>query len=110
MFGLNRTKKPPKVWRQGDVFLIARAEALPKYRAAVPPVLAEGEVTGHAHRLADPAAAQLYRSGLQLYLEVSARSARIVHEEHGPIDLPRGIYEVRIQREYIPGADQRVRD
>jgi hypothetical protein len=30
--------------------------------------------------------------------------ARVVHEEHGAISLPRGWYRVVRQREYTPGA------
>ena len=66
------------------------------------PVLAEGEVTGHAHRIADPASGRVFSVGPELYLEVLGESATIVHEEHGPITLPRGGYTVRIQREYSP--------
>lgn len=74
------------------------------------PVLAEGEVTGHAHRLKDPTSGRVFSVGSDLYLEVLADTATIVHEEHGPVTLPRGGYAVRIQREYSPQEIRRVVD
>ncbi len=37
-----------------------------------------------------------------LYLRVGKSGVRIVHEEHTPITLPAGDYEVIRQREYTP--------
>ena len=74
------------------------------------PVLAEGEVTGHAHRLQDPASGHVFSVGSELYLEVLGETATVVHEEHGPITVPRGNYMVRIQREYSPREIRRVVD
>jgi hypothetical protein len=98
------------LWRQGDV-LIAAIEAIPQGARPRPaPVLAWGEVTGHSHRLADPAAARLWESGAGLFLEVTAPAAAIVHEEHHPIALPLGLYRVWTQREYAPRQIRRVVD
>jgi len=98
------------LWRQGDVFLVP-VSALPTTgRVERRAVLAEGEITGHAHRLEDPASGQVFSVGNELYLEVLAESATIVHEEHGPVTLPRGGYAVRIQREYSPQEIRRVVD
>ena len=74
------------------------------------PVLAEGEITGHAHRLQDPASGHVFSVGSELYLEVLGDTATVVHEEHGPITVPRGNYMVRIQREYSPREIRRVVD
>jgi hypothetical protein len=106
----SKSKPSGTLWRQGDVFLIAATTLPAKGRADRRPILAEGEVTGHAHRLADPAAGQVFAVANQLYLEVHADTATIIHEEHGPITLPRGGYEVRIQREYSPKEIRRVVD
>ncbi|MGE3781065.1 MAG: hypothetical protein AB7F89_28005, partial [Pirellulaceae bacterium] len=65
-------------------------------------VLAEGEITGHSHRVDDPRAAALYEHHGQLYLHVTAEEAVVVHEEHGPIALQRGRYRVWRQREFNP--------
>jgi hypothetical protein len=105
-----RSGKGPTIWRQGDVFLIAIAEFPSGNRVQRRPVLAEGEVTGHAHRLEDPASGHVFSVGENLYLDVLAPTATIVHEEHGPVTLPRGSYEIRIQREYSPQEIRRVLD
>lgn len=98
------------IWRHGDV-LIGAVEALP---AGAKPyegsVLMHGELTGHSHRLLDPAAGQLFRHGTTLFLSVTEPTATIVHDEHAPITLPRGTYRVWQQREYTPGAIRRVAD
>jgi hypothetical protein len=98
------------MWRQGDIF-IARATNIPKEAKPRPGcVLAEGELTGHSHRVAEPGAARLHADAGSLYLEVLADSARVVHDEHGPVTLPRGVYRVWRQREYTPQAIRTVRD
>src|SRR5678809_697280 len=98
---LKRSSKASRtIWRQGDVFVIATGELPRLGRTVRRPILAEGEVTGHAHRIEDPTSAHVFSIGQNLYLEVVAPSATVVHEEHRPLSLPRGEYEIRIQREY----------
>jgi hypothetical protein len=104
------TCSKPSVWRQGDVFLIATANLPVEGRVERRPVLAEGEVTGHAHRLESPAGGQVFSVGPELFLEVMDESATIIHEEHGPVTVPRGGYTIRIQREYSPQEIRRVVD
>jgi hypothetical protein len=104
------SKAPSTLWRQGDVFLIATPDLPGAGRTERRPILAEGEVTGHAHRLEDPASGRVFSIGSDLYLEVISDFATIVHEEHGPVTLPRGGYAVRIQREYSPQEIRRVVD
>lgn len=105
-----RTKQIPQTWRQGDVFIIA-THKLPQGLRARPPVLAEGEVTGHAHRVKAGANAQVLADASGgLFLDVADAEATIMHEEHGPVTLPRGQYLVRIQREYHPKEIRRVID
>lgn len=98
------------MWRHGDV-LIAPVDLIP-FTASKRPgcVLAEGELTGHAHRIDRQGAADLYVEGNNLYLSVTADFATVVHEEHQSITLPRGTYRVWQQREYSPQAIHRVRD
>jgi hypothetical protein len=59
-------------------------------------VLAEGEATGHAHRVRPSrgAKAHLLELGDRLFLRVLNGDATVVHEEHRPITLPPGEYEV----------------
>lgn len=105
---------PPRTphWRQGDVFIITAAEAdIPADAAVQRPVLAEGEVTGHSHRLEDPLAGQVLRSRSGgLFLKITDGPAQVIHDEHGPITLPAGQYRIRIQREYHPKEIRQVID
>lgn len=99
------------MWRQGDV-LIAVINAIPEDAARCPDlVLAKGEITGHSHRIQDHDTAELWagQDGL-LFLKVIAKTATVVHEEHGPITLERGIYRVWRQREYSPDNIHTVYD
>ena len=98
------------LWRQGDV-LIATVEAVPGHARPVgTSILAHGEVTGHSHRVAEPDSVRMWQVGETLFMQVVAATARLVHEEHAPIELPRGIYRVWRQREYTPKAIVRVSD
>ena len=92
------------MWRQGDV-LIERVEAIPtEARRLRRPILASGDATGHRHQIRDGKAACLLSIGngnaTQLYLEVVADQAGVVHPEHGEIVLTRGSYRVWKQREF----------
>ncbi|SRR5579871_2945567 len=97
-----------KVYRQGD--LVFR-EALHLPLTACPrddTVLAYGEATGHSHRLLGEG--RVWRQDTRLYLELEQPSP-VVHEEHRPLVLPKGLYEVIRQREYVsPGEDREVFD
>lgn len=110
-------------WRQGDVCIVPLEELGRKVEfAALTPVerdngrvvLAYGEVTGHAHAIHAPDVA-LFAPGeatvlAERYLRVGQAGAVLVHEEHAPIELPAGDYEIRHQREYSPEEIQRVLD
>ncbi len=100
------------MWRHGDVF-IERVDNIPPGLRLTPiPVLAEGEITGHAHRISEPQAATFY-IGTEVgerYFEVNIAEATIIHEEHAPIKLPSGKYRSWIQREYHPQEIRRVID
>jgi hypothetical protein len=107
-------------FRQGDVLVMA-VDSIPDGATAVPLdggriVLALGEATGHAHAIAvaDPvvgvdADARLLALGDRRFLEVS-RPSTIRHEEHAPVPLAPGLYEVVRQREYSPEAIRNVAD
>jgi hypothetical protein len=98
------------MWRHGDV-MIAAAEKIPSGAKKLPHrTLAKGEITGHAHRLADADDATLFQTDDQLFLVVHSGTATILHEEHHPIRLPQGTYRYWIQREYTPAEIVRVRD
>lgn len=93
--------------RQGDVILHQTHKFIDteNWGARERPdlVLAEGEVTGHAHRITE-GEAELYELRSRLYLRVNSETAMLTHEEHRAIAIPKGDWIVRIQREYEPGS------
>ena len=108
-----------QLYRQGDV-LFTRISRLPKGGRKIRKnaTVAYGEVTGHSHVIAmeDRDCAEVLEIGTGLYVHVTAAGVRIeggvtfVHEEHGPVTLPKGDYAVTIQREYSPEAIRNVAD
>jgi hypothetical protein len=99
------------MYRQGDVALFPikvkdLSNAQKEQETDV--VLAEGESTGHAHRIVKALAALYILNEMRiLHLE---EEAKLQHEEHGEIILPPGQYEVIIQREYHPREVRNVLD
>lgn len=95
-----------KMFRQGDVLIVAvskipaDAREVPRSKRGV--VLAEGEVTGHAHRIPSRSA-KLYRTEMDArFMRVTAPVA-LNHEEHSTVKIPPGNYRVTIHTEYQPG-------
>jgi hypothetical protein len=83
-------------YRQGDLLFVGQLW-LPKPAVARGDgVIQLGEVTGHAHRVVG---GSVYDVKGGVYLAVG-RGARVIHEEHAPIELPEGFYRVVRQREY----------
>src|SRR5690349_17892844 len=86
------------MFRQGDVLLVLVA-AIPAGAKDVTPrdriVIAEGEVTGHAHavypevtdrpRAKPRLPARLWDAGAERYLQVVEKTA-LKHEEHAPVE------------------------
>lgn len=102
-----------RILRQGDVLLV-QVESMPATKAERPElgdiVLAHGEATGHAHRIANPAGkARLWDSGAERFLQVM-ESVALTHEEHEGIALAPGMYRIVIQTEYLPASLRPVRD
>jgi hypothetical protein len=109
----------PTQYRQGDVLLV-RVGAMPATARPVAEdprgvVLAEGEATGHHHRIG-PAyrTATLYAHDEGTFLRVTGGATSpvvlLTHEEHDPIAIPPGDYRVIRQMEYSPDAVRRVED
>ena len=108
------------LYAQGDL-LIERVADLAASGAVIDAspdgvvVLAEGELTGHRHAIhervtmfRDDALARDIPEGLYVgHVRVDEPSARVQHDEHAAITLPRGTYRVRRQRELDP-KDARV--
>lgn len=105
----------PRQFQQGDVFLLevrgrfSKKGFKPVAREGGRVVLAHGELTGHAHAIADPGARLLQHNSGERLLEL-ARSASLHHEEHGDIKLPKGLFRVVRQREYERGSARLVAD
>ena len=93
--------------RQGDVILQPTQQ--PQGKKLPHLTLAEGEVTGHSHRISD-GKAELYEKDGTLYLRVLSQTATLTHEEHKAIKIPQGDWMVKIQREYEPEGWRYVAD
>lgn len=91
------------IYRQGDL-LIRRVKTIPNEAVKADAVLARGEVTGHSHRAQQM---QVYRTSQQTFLK---GEGQVVHEEHAPLELPEGTYEVVRQREYNPTENRLIND
>lgn len=94
--------------RQGDVLFvpvdkIPVGAQLDKDRK----IVAEGEVTGHHHKLIGEA--EVYTLENMLFAKI-AGGVLVTHQEHAPIAIEEGLYEVRIQREYTPDKVRWVLD
>ena len=109
-----------EIFAQGDLLLERVADVAPSGTVSenaqgMPMVLAEGEKTGHHHAILDRVTmfqddrlARDIPAGLYIgHIQVRSPSARVTHEEHAPLTLPRGTYRVRRQRELGP-RDARV--
>ena len=94
-------------YRHGDVLLKIVDKSKGKKLKHL--ILAEGEVTGHLHQITK-GDAELYDDNGTLYLHVDSDNAELTHEEHKTIILPKGDYEITIQREYTPEGWQHVAD
>ncbi len=127
-------KRLPKPIRQGDV-LLSPVKSLPSGCTEVPMdkgriVLAYGEVTGHAHAIADHGArsigpeaaseiaeAAIARAKAKLWIAANGErflevreTVHLTHEEHTQHAIPPGVYKLPAQVEYTPAELRRVAD
>jgi hypothetical protein len=93
--------------RQGDVILLPVEQTEGQKLSHL--TLAEGEVTGHKHRIRE-GTAELYEKIGTLYLKVISETATLSHEDHQALAIPQGSWMVRIQREYEPKGWRLVKD
>jgi len=100
--------------QHGDV-LLQRVETLPKGVKIVARrngiiIVAEGEMTGHHHVIAERGATLMELQG-ELYLEVT-EPVTITHEEHKSLPIPEGIYRIGIVKEYdyLRDMERQIRD
>lgn len=99
--------------QQGDV-LFERVNSIPKKAKRRNKVngrwiIAEGEHTGHTHATVDDI--ELFETNGVLYIK-NAEPATITHEEHGPVEIPAGVWKTDIVKEmdYFDLHERRVQD
>ena len=92
--------KNGKIFRHGDL-LIREITEFPKKLKRIPQngVLAEGEVTGHLHRLEGKH--EIYDGMSEKFFEAFEEN-KLTHDEHKMLKIPKGKYIVLNEREYNP--------
>jgi hypothetical protein len=71
----------------------------------------EGELTGHKHEIVGNAELWKIENFRNDDMILTAdKDIKIVHPEHKTLDLPKGIYRIRIQREYDELRERLIRD
>lgn len=107
-------------FRQGDVLIFTRKDLGSEngeghVKAPVTEadelVFATGTNTGHRHRIVGftKFGGVAYQDGEAVLVRLTEPNV-IIHEEHGPIPLEPGDYEVRIQKQFVPGGIANVMD
>ena len=101
-----------ELFQQGDVLLFKLKGDLEDFKDMLKPVasqngrliVAEGEVTGHAHALLEEEGVELFTMN-EILMLVADHDVEISHEEHKTINLPAGHYEIGIVKEYDYDAE-----
>lgn len=88
-------------YQQGDVLLKVVKSIPEKVEVVKSKIVAEGEVTGHMHRIIDNDSTVYVTKEGNIFVDV-AKEAIITHDEHNTISLPTGKYQVGIVREFDP--------
>ena len=88
--------------QHGDV-LLKRIDKLPLgikpvHRQNGSLVIMDGEATGHKHTITENSA-KLWELNGEMYLEVT-EPVTIQHQEHKPLPIPSGIYQIGQVKEY----------
>ena len=91
-----------KIYRHGDVLLVDVGSMEVKgevktYNGEF--VVAEGEHTGHAHRLRGNNIKVVMSDGMAKYLILSD-TCQLLHEEHNQLQVAPSTYEIIIENEY----------
>lgn len=95
--------------RHGDVVIVEDRLARKTGKDAQG-VVAEGELTGHAHRVDKAMVLRVVDDLVQRTIVVPGEEARISHEEHADGVLPHGRLRSGIQEQYSPDGWARVED
>jgi hypothetical protein len=103
--------------QQGDVILnrvnlnISKATKVKKNNRGI--VLAEGEATGHYHGIeVEESEAELIQLGEKMLLNVKADSVTLKHQEHKPITIDKGVWEVGqvVEKDWLNNMVRKVVD
>jgi len=97
--------------QQGDVILKKQESAVNTKDGKVLDhlILAEGEATGHRHEIVS-GVAQLIIMENTTILKVLSDYAKLKHNTHQEIEIPKGDYTVNIVKEYDEVKERRVAD
>ena len=108
---MNQQENQQLIFRQGDI-LFQRVSDLPKDVSQIPNSLtvALGEITGHHHSFKTQSQVLLYKNGSSqdpTAVQVLEKEGAVLeHQEHLPLVLPEGVYEVKREQEYNPFTQQ----
>lgn len=91
------------MYQQGDVLIKKCKEVRGKKLDHL--TLAKGEATGHHHTITE-GEAELYEHEGVLFLKVKSENATLTHQEHHPITIPTGDYQIGIVKEYDHFAEE----
>lgn len=106
-----------KNYRQGEVLIFGQGKKEAKilksrakhFKPVKDNVIIEGEISGHKHEVKN---GRLYESPDKkgkMILE-AGEGCVVIHPEHKPIPVPKGVYEIDIQREYDGKDAVKVKD
>ena len=86
-----------KMMRQGDL-LIKEIDKLPEGLTLKDNILALGEMTNHQHQMVGDCKVMIDNKGNQFIQ--TEQECQLVHNEHKPITISKGLFQVIRQREY----------
>lgn len=105
--------------RQGEILIFRipekKANRLKEGLKLIEPVIREGEKSGHKHELEGQASLFGESENQEakdkgMVLEVGAEGAELKHPEHETVKLPKGQYDVKIQKEYDEKKEKKAKD
>jgi hypothetical protein len=93
-------KEEITLFRHGDL-LIKKINSIPKEcKKLSTNILAEGEVTGHHHKL--NGSFQIFQNSQKVKFIETFEQVRLTHQEHSQLLIPKGVYVVVEEREFDP--------
>lgn len=102
-----------KIARQGDTLYIYHPElqsiagnVIPRVAGRI--IVAAGEVTGHHHAISTADVTFIERDSIRWL--VAPQEFVVAHEEHKPLVLESGVWEIVYQYEYEPQELRRITD